>query len=337
MIDVSVVVPTHDRRQILPQAVQSILRQQGAAIELIVVDDGSTDGTGPWLDRLAAADARVKVVHHSEPRFVSGARNAGIARAAGRWIAFCDDDDLWAPDKLAAQLAAMRSSAARWACTGVAVVDENLRIIGHHHVAGGDVLARLLESNRIPTGSTVIAERELLQDVGGFDPALRGSEDWDLWIRLARHSPLAAVDRPLIAYRLGRGSLSMNIQPMRAGRLAIAARYAALAAACGVAPDEAGHERYLARQLLRGGARRQAAFLFAALAFRHGRWREVPRAAAALLAPRMTDRIGQARAAAAVPAPWRQEVEHWLQPIREASEATPQHSGDWGMARGLEA
>lgn len=319
MIDISVVVPTHNRVQILPQAIRSILRQQGVAIELIVVDDGSTDGTGFWLDRLAAADPRVKVVHHAEPRFISGARNAGIARATGRWVAFCDDDDLWAPDKLATQLAAMRASAARWACTGVAVVDEDLQVIGHHHATGGDLLAGLLVSNRVPATSSVIAERDLVREAGGFDPGLRGSEDWDLWIRLAQRSPLAVVDRPRVAYRLGRQSLSLDVDAMRAGRRSIAERYAALAAAYGACSDEAEHERYLAKQLLRAGARWRAAAIFATLALRHRRWRELPRVAAALLAPRMTDRIGQARAAAAVPAAWRQEAEAWLAPIRETS------------------
>ncbi|MGO4172591.1 glycosyltransferase family 2 protein [Bosea sp. TAF32] len=337
MVDVTVIVPTHNRRHMLPQAVHSVLRQHSVSIELVVVNDGSTDDTRPWLDRLAATDPRVAVVHHEQPRFISGARNAGLARAAGRWVAFCDDDDLWAPDKLAKQLGALRAGSARWGCTGVAVVDENLGVIGHHHVEGGDVLAALLESNRIPTGSTVIAERDLVREVGGFDTALRGSEDWDLWIRLARHSPLAAVDRPLIAYRLGRQSLSMNINPMRAGRLVIAERYAALAAAYSVSSDEAGHERYLARQLLRGGARWRAATIFAALAFRHGKWRELPRVAAALIAPQMTDRLGQARAAAAVPISWRQEVELWLQPIRDASQVSTQHPRAWIGAREREA
>lgn len=337
MVDVTVIVPTHNRRRILPQAVHSILRQQGVSIELIAVDDGSTDETGAWLDRLAAGDARVRVVHHAQPRFISGARNAGIAQAAGRWVAFCDDDDLWAPDKLATQLAAMRASSARWACTGIVAVDEDLAVIGHGHVKGGDVLAGLLESNGIPTGSTVIAEHDLVRDVGGFDPALRGSEDWDLWIRLAQHSPLAAVDRPLVAYRLSRQSLSMDVGPMRAGRLVIAERYAALAARHGVASDEAGHERYLAKQLLRAGARWRAASIFTSLAVRHGRWRELPRVAAALIAPRATDRIGQARAAAAVPALWRQEVELWLRPIREAGRAGEQRNPIWTGAREMEA
>ena len=337
MIDVSVVVPTHNRVRILPQTIRSILRQQGVAIELIVVDDGSTDGTRPWLDRLATTDLRVKVVHHAEPRFISEARNAGVARASGRWIAFCDDDDLWAPDKLTAQLAAIRSDAARWACTGVAVVDEGLRIIGHHHATGGDLLAGLLASNRIPATSSVIAERELLRNAGGFDPSLRGSEDWDLWIRLAQGSPVAAVDRPLVAYRLGRQSLSLDVAPMRMGRRIIAARYAALAAAHGVSSDEAGHERYLAKQLLRSGARWPAASIFAKLALRHGRWRELPRVAAALMAPRMTDRIGQARSAAAVPSVWREQAETWLAPLRDMSQADKPHNRPVAEARELRA
>src|SRR4051794_18001865 len=129
MIDVSVVVPTHDRRQILPQTVQSILCQRGVAIELIAVNDGSTDGTGPWLDRLAATDPRGKVVHHAEPRFGPGARNAGLAPAAGRRGAFCGGGGGWAPDKAAGQLSALRGGSARWGCTGVAVVDERLQVI----------------------------------------------------------------------------------------------------------------------------------------------------------------------------------------------------------------
>jgi glycosyltransferase involved in cell wall biosynthesis len=320
VIDVSVIVPTHNRRQLVPQALNSILHQRGVSIELIVVDDGSTDGTGRWLDRIAAQDSRIKVVHHAQPRFISCARNAGIAHAFGRWVAFCDDDDLWAPDKLATQLSALRTSAARWGCTGVVVVDERLEIIGHHHVAGGEVLAALLENNGIPTGSSAIAERTLLREIGGFDPALLGSEDWDLWIRLAQHSPLAAVDRPLTAYRLGRQTLSMDVNRMRTGRSIIVNRYAVLAATCGAKPEEATHERYLAKQLLRAGSRWQAASIFTVLAFRHGRWRELPRAAAALVAPQLTDQIGRTRATAAVPSVWRREAETWLRPIREASQ-----------------
>jgi hypothetical protein len=131
---------------------------------------------------------------------------------------------------------------------------------------------------------------------------------------------LAAVDRPLIAYRLGAQSLSMDVNRMRTGRSIIVDRYAALAARYGARPDEASHERYLAKQLLRGGSRAQAALILAGLAFKHRHWRELPVAAAALISPRLTDRLGALRAAARVPAAWRREAEAWIKPIREAGQ-----------------
>jgi len=312
VIDVTVVIPTHNRLHLLPWAITAVLGQDGVVLEVVVVNDGSDDGTGPWLDRRATEDPRIKVVHHDRPRLMSAARNAGIARASARLVAFCDDDDLWAPDKLVSQLHALETSSAKWACTGVVAVNEKLEIIGHHRARGGDILSDLLKENVIPSGSSVIAELSLLEKVGGFDPTLTGSEDWDLWIRLAQHSPVAAVDRPLIAYRLGMASMSMGIDRMRIGRTIIVDRYAVLAAERGVKSTEWGHERYLAKQLLRAGSGRKAASIFASLVAKHKRWRELPRVAAALVAPRWTDRIGTARAAAAVPRAWCVEADAWL-------------------------
>ena len=331
MADVTVIVPTHNRQQLLPRTINSILSQRAVSIELVVVDDGSTDGTGPWLDRAAAQDSRINVVHHAQPHFISGARNAGIAQASGRWLAFCDDDDLWAPDKLALQLGAMRASSVRWSCTGIVDVDERLQIIGHRQATDGEVLSRLLEANEITT-SSVIAELDLVREVGGFDPSLRGSEDWDMWIRLAERSPLAAVNRPMVAYRVGTQALSMNVDHMRAGRIAISKRYAALADECGARPAEAGHERYLAKQLLRAGAGWQAASIFMRLALKHGRLRELPRVAAALIAPRLTDRLGRLRASAAIPAAWRDEADHWLRSVRNGSRTDVRGSHAWTKA-----
>jgi glycosyltransferase involved in cell wall biosynthesis len=296
----------------------SVLGQKGVALELVVVDDGSTDGTGPWLDRRAAEDPRIKVVHHTRPQLMSAARNAGIARASAPWVAFCDDDDLWAPDKLVAQLSALKQNGARWGCTGVISVDERLEIVGHHRVKGGDVLSEMLADNLIPSGSSVIADLELMRKLGGFDPRQPGSEDWDMWIRLAQCSPLAAVDRPLIAYRLGIASMSMDTGRMRTGRAMIVDRYARLAEERGIKLTEVRHERYLAKQLLRAGSGRKAASIFASLAIKHGRWRELPRAAAALVAPRWTDRLGTARAAAAVPPDWLAAAAEWLGQFRDA-------------------
>jgi glycosyltransferase involved in cell wall biosynthesis len=168
MFDVSVVIPTHNRVFLLSQAVSCVLAQIGVRLELIVVNDGSRDGTAEWLRHLAADDRRVKVVHHTTPQLMSAARNAGIERASACWVAFCDDDDLWAPDKLVTQVHELETNRARWSCTGVVEVNETLDIVGHHRALGGDVLAALLEDNLIPSGSTVVVDRQLLRQVGGL-------------------------------------------------------------------------------------------------------------------------------------------------------------------------
>src|SRR4029078_5689362 len=122
------------------------------------------------------------------------ARNAGLRAATTRWVAFVDDDDLWAPRKLRAQLQAIEEDGeGRWSCVGSVVVGPVLAILR----AGlpprdRDVADHLLRYNHIPRGgSGVLVDRELVADVGGFDPTLSTLADWDLWIRLGLRSPLA--------------------------------------------------------------------------------------------------------------------------------------------------
>src|SRR5918995_1163359 len=108
---VTVVVPTRNRPRLLQRTLQSILAQQALAdLEVIVVDDGSWPNGAPE----PATDARVRVVRHQTRAGVAAARNRGIALARGRWIAFCDDDDVWAPDKLVRQLEVARTTGASW-------------------------------------------------------------------------------------------------------------------------------------------------------------------------------------------------------------------------------
>src|ERR1051326_5689936 len=127
---VSVVVPTRDRPGTLTCTLRSILAQRLVDFEVIVIDDGSRQPVK------IEADSRVQVLRHETSVGVSAARNTGIAAARGHWIAFCDDDDLWAPDKLSAQLAAAVAARASWAYTGDITIDDQLRVIG-----GGPPLA----------------------------------------------------------------------------------------------------------------------------------------------------------------------------------------------------
>lgn len=316
MIDVSVVIPSHNRLPLLPATIDSVLGQRNVTLQLIVVDDGSTDGTGAWLGSLVAEKPSLTVVRHEAPRGPSSARNSGIARAVGHWTAFCDDDDLWAPDKLANQLAAFRGSPARWGCTSAVLVNARLDVIGYQRVKGGEVLSDLLQRNTIWSGSSVIAETSLLQELGGFDPTLGACEDWDLWIRLARVCPLAVVERPLLAHRQSSGSLSSRMDAMRNGHATVFARYRTLAQR-GVSVSDVDYDRYLAKQLLRAGKRGQAASILARAFLEHRQWRDLLRAVTAAMAPRLTCQIGDRRAASAVPAAWKAEVDVWLKPFRE--------------------
>jgi glycosyltransferase involved in cell wall biosynthesis len=141
---------------------------------------------------------------------VSAARNAGLATVQTSWVAFVDDDDLWAPDKLAAQLHALREdSTARWACVGAVHVDVALRVLRHAPPPpGGDVQGEMLVSNVIPGGgSGVLAETAVVRSIGGFDERISILADWDFNLRLSRRSPVASVNRPLLAYFVHQDSM----------------------------------------------------------------------------------------------------------------------------------
>jgi glycosyltransferase involved in cell wall biosynthesis len=195
---VSVVIPTRDRWELLSRhALPSALAQRGVDLEVVVVDDGSSDGTADRIRELG--DERVTVIRHATPRGVSEARNTGLRAARGRWLALLDDDDLWAPTKLAAQLAAVGGCG--WCfCDGV-IVDRHLRVIGVLTAPSPDGLAHALRRGNVVVGgsSCVFALTALIRDVGAWDARLRSAEDWDLWLRLAEAAPAAAVRQPLVA------------------------------------------------------------------------------------------------------------------------------------------
>jgi hypothetical protein len=186
---VSVVIPTRNRRALLhAHGLRSALGQIGVALEVIVVDDGSTDDT---VESVAShGDPRVRVLPNEHARGISGARNTGIAAARGEWLAFLDDDDLWAPDKLREQLAALGGERG-WAFSGVVVIDERCRPMYALPLPEAATLERrLMQGGAVPAGSSnVVVSAALLRELGGFDETLRYTEDWDLWIRLARTSP----------------------------------------------------------------------------------------------------------------------------------------------------
>jgi glycosyltransferase involved in cell wall biosynthesis len=190
---ISVVIPTRDRPLLLERAVASVLAQVGVDVEVVVVDDGSA------VPVELRGDARVRIVRRGHPDGPATARNAGLAEVSEPWVAFLDDDDLWAPDKLALQLQALVAAPdAGWVATGATLADAALVPVRAFPPPSVPDFRR---RNRLIAGaSSVLARTALVRDLGGFDPAFAVLEDWDLWIRLAAAAPLAVVDRPLVTY-----------------------------------------------------------------------------------------------------------------------------------------
>jgi glycosyltransferase involved in cell wall biosynthesis len=206
---VSVVVPSHGRPQLLRTAVRSALAQTGVDLEVVVVDDGSPEPVGDLGAELG--DPCVRVLRRDVPGGVGDARNAGVAAATGEWVAFLDDDDVWAPTKLASQLQAADAAGAAWAFTGA--VDFLPWPRAWHGSAAPSVeqvRARLPDENVVPAGaSNVVAKREIVLGVGGFDPTIPHLADWDMWLKLLRVGAPAGVDRCLTAYRLHPSNMAL--------------------------------------------------------------------------------------------------------------------------------
>jgi glycosyltransferase involved in cell wall biosynthesis len=204
---VSITLPTYNgnSRGFLAEAVRSVLVQTYRRFELIIVDDGSTDDiTAGCREHLK--DGRVRIVRR-ENGGLSAARMTGVENATGDFIAFLDDDDRWATDKLAKQLdffAQCQDAKAGMVFTGVRLIDAAGQPIGARvKSAAGDMYRRLvLEGNLITAPSAVMLRRSVIKEVGNFDPAMKSLEDLDLWLRVARRYHIYSMPELLTDYRL---------------------------------------------------------------------------------------------------------------------------------------
>lgn len=246
-------IPTRDRRELLLRSLASVRAQTVTDLEIVVVDDGSTDDTTRALAGLE--DARIVVIGSSVSHGVSHARNRGIAAATGEWIALLDDDDLWSPEKLARQLAAASESGRGWACSGSVTVDATLRIIaGSPPPSARAIVTTLPLRNCVPAGaSNVLVRRDVLMATGNFDIKLRHLADWDLWIRLAAHGLPAVVPVPDVAYRLHGANASDDTDAISYELSLMAGRYGARRGSGAL--DRAFVFRWAAWHQLRAGRR----------------------------------------------------------------------------------
>jgi glycosyltransferase involved in cell wall biosynthesis len=201
--EVSVVIPTRNRwRTLAHRGLRGAFAQQAVSVEVVVVDDGSD--VPPPADGLFE-DPRLQVVRHKRRAGAAAARNTGIRHAQAEWIAFLDDDDMWAPEKLSATLAAVRRAGADFGYSSALVLDAQSRPIQIVHAIAPERLSDALRrANALPAGaSNVVAKGSLLDATGGFDEAFSATADWDLWFRLARAGRGAALAEVLVAYPEG--------------------------------------------------------------------------------------------------------------------------------------
>ena len=206
---VSVIITTYNAAHYVKAAIDSVLAQTFTDFEILVIDDGSKDDTRDLVNQYGAA-ARY---FYQENSGVSVARNNGIAQSAGRYVAFLDVDDKWAPEKLERQLAALQLNSAASAChTAHLLVDDNLQPLGVHHYqrSASSLEDLLLRGNQVGTPSSVMVEKCWFEKTGGFDLKLSHSADWDMWIRLSQHIDFAYVDEPLLQYRWHDNNMSHN-------------------------------------------------------------------------------------------------------------------------------
>jgi glycosyltransferase involved in cell wall biosynthesis len=218
---VSVIVPTFNREKLVVETVDSILAQTYDNLQVVVVDDGSQDGTQAVLEGLRTKDARVTIVSQANAGQVR-ARNNGLQHATGEFVAFLDSDDTWHTTKLEKQIPLFVDQVGM-VYSGINEIDdcgEQIRVVNCEPGMRGDIYDRLLVKNRM-TGGTVLVSHAVLDDVGHFDESLDAAENWDLWIRIARSYKIEFVDEPLVNYRVHQGNMSKGSQLMLDARLRI--------------------------------------------------------------------------------------------------------------------
>jgi len=211
---VSVVVPTHNRPQMLAEALTSVRLQTFTGYEVIVVSNGESAQMRA-LSRACAV--RYGAIFELDEGNLPAARNFAIKLAKGEWIAFLDDDDTWLPRKLECQLAAARRTGADMIASDyIEFYDDGHEAIGGRRIPQGWTYTQAICHQRwgVPP-SAVIVRRAVLDEVGGFDPAQRFGEDGDLWRRISWRHRIYQMEEPLIRYRKGHGSMTQDKRATR--------------------------------------------------------------------------------------------------------------------------
>ena len=225
MQNVSVIMPCFNHGRFVAESVKGILSQTAEDLELIIIDDCSSDNSWDVIQSLAAKNPRIKAIRHEQNRGASKSRNDGLCVANGRFIGFCDADDIWEPQKLRRQLNLLAENPGYDVVyCDASIIDENGRSTGQRfsqrfpppQPASGWLFPHLIRRNFINMQS-VLMRKECTQSAACFDEGIKWVEDWWYWVRLSRHHRFLYSREPLAKYRVhGR---STNLVQKRGGCL----------------------------------------------------------------------------------------------------------------------
>jgi len=212
MPKVSVIIPAYNAMAFLPSTLKSISEQTFTDYEVIVVNDGSSDGIENWITQ--NAEPKIKLISQQN-QGAAGAKNTGLTHAQGEYIAFLDADDLWEKTKLEKQVRILEDNPeVGLVYTWVGSIDEHGRPRPKVRINNvqGDVWEKLLEHNIVECGSVALVRRQCYEHVGWFDQSLPSSygEDWDMWLRISVHYLFKVIQEPLVSYRAHSNNLSKN-------------------------------------------------------------------------------------------------------------------------------
>jgi len=205
---VSVIIPCYNCRDFIAQALESVMRQTYKNIEIIVVDDGSSDGTKEFITN----NYSDIIYFYQRNQGPAAARNRGIKLSKGKYIAFLDADDAWLPNKIESQIEIMsKKDDVSLIHTGRITISEKKKKVLKRNIVSGDIFNFLLKQDFITT-SSVMVTRDCISDVGMFDenPNLIGVEDYLLWLKVAHRHKCFYIDRPLVEYYIHDQNISLD-------------------------------------------------------------------------------------------------------------------------------
>jgi glycosyltransferase involved in cell wall biosynthesis len=221
MPTISVIIPAFNAQATIKETIASVQAQTFSDFEIIVIDDGSTDGTLELVSTIK--DERLRIFSY-ENGGVAVARNRGISHATGEFIALLDADDLWTPDKLELQLAALQKypeAGVAYSWTYFKYEEDESSYADESSFFEGNVYADLLVRNFLHNGSNPLIRGKAIESVGEFDPVCVPCEDWDFYLRLAVQWTFVLVPKSQILYRQSSGSASSKVEVMEKSLLIV--------------------------------------------------------------------------------------------------------------------